>query len=125
MARKSRSETFAGRREAMQDRVAERLVDRGERLVSRFDDEPYNADKLTVEQKRAAYAAVREDPLFLADRHAHYAKIDKLPEGYLHRGYLEDLARNEADYQEHKTESQRPISTVFPNLDEGPIGPGG
>ena len=116
---------FVARREGIQDRVAEILVDRGERLAKRFDDEPYNSDKLSSEQKRAAFAAVREDALYLGERHTHYAKINKLPEGQLDKGYLEDLARHEAEFQEHKSDKQRPIDVTFPQLDEGPLGPGG
>ncbi len=122
---KERRETFVGRREGVQDRVAEFLVDRSARLIDRFDDEPYNADRLTPEQSRAAYGAVREDVLYLAERHAHYAAIDKLPPGVLHKGYLEDLARRELDWQEHKAENQRPISTVIPKINQGPEGPAG
>jgi hypothetical protein len=61
----------------------------------------------------------------LVERHAHYAAIDKLPPGVLHKGYLEDLARRELDWQEHKAENQRPISLVIPKINQGPEGPAG
>ena len=113
-------DSFVTRHEKIQDRAAEFAYERGLRIAKRFESELYNSDKLTDVQQREAYKLIREDPAYLAERHSHFAKLDKLPEGILHDGFLEDLAKNEAAYQEAATKAARPIDLTFPNLGEGP-----
>jgi hypothetical protein len=119
------NETFAVRRKRIDDMVAERRYEQSKRVDTRFEGEPYNAEKNTPEERREAYAAIREDAMFLAERHNHFAKLDQLPPGVLHRGYLEDLRKAEKDWQDHqRPNNPRPVDLTFPTL-AGPLEAGG